>query len=122
MTTPRSAKQKGRMFEDAVAERVREWTGLDDDHIKRSRAAYSGEDLEMSRLAQSVLPFDFECKNQKTLSIPAWIRQVEKRTAKSGKDFVVVFKNHGSSRMFAVIDFDVFLELATRYRNEVPND
>jgi hypothetical protein len=123
---PRSAKQKGRDFEKSVAALIREWTGFGEDDVQHSRAANSGVDIELSKRVKKVFNYWHECKNQKTLSIKEWLRQVlaAQKTVKDESPFVIVFKQHGDSRKLCVIDYEVFLELATRdikrQRGEIP--
>jgi hypothetical protein len=114
---PRSRKAKGRRHEGAVAERLRAWTGLDEDHIERSRASYSGEDMEMSKEAKAALPYWFECKNHKTLAIPAWLAQIDKaiKKAKDTRVPVLVFRLKNKRKRYAVVDLEHFLLLATRF-------
>jgi hypothetical protein len=123
---PRSAKQKGRDFERSVAATIREWTGFGEDDVRHSRAANSGVDIELSKRVKRVFNYWHECKNQKTLSIKEWLRQVFSAQKAAGDEspFVIVFKQHGDSRKLCVIDYEVFLELATRdikrQRGEIP--
>jgi hypothetical protein len=103
-----------------VAERIREWTGLSEDDVTHSRAAYSGEDIILSAKARKLMDIWVECKNHKTLSIPEWLRQMaagQKRNNREDAKPVLVFKQHGDGTMICVIPFDDYLELLTEKLN-----
>ena len=89
---PSSAKQKGRLLENYLADQLR-IKGLD----QRARAENSSGagNREKSDIWTSVKILDqnvgFECKNQKTLAIPDWWRQTKKLES-LGREPVLVYK------------------------------
>lgn len=111
-------KRKGRDFEKYLAERVAETFDLPVTDVWNSRSGRKECDIQLSAAAYEVFPYHIEAKNQRSLSVPAWLRQAEADAATVGSEGrpveatpVVVFKQHGSSRAYAIIDFEVFLGL-----------
>lgn len=111
----RRSKAKGRALEKRVAEEVRAWTNLSEDDIKLSRASYSGIDLEMSEKAKRAWSWGPECKNHKSLKVPAWIKQAEENAGLYGLKPVIVFKQHGDGTLYVIIRFEHFMELSTNH-------
>lgn len=112
----RRNKQKGRQFERAVAQVIMDFFGLPETDVLNSRSGKKEPDIHMSAAAYEQCPLHLEAKNSKTLSIPAWIRQAEADAASVGSEGrpypatpVVVFKQHGDSQMYAVVDFKTLL-------------
>lgn len=112
----RRSKQKGKQFEKSVAQAIAATFGLELSDVYNARSGKKEADIQLSAAAKDVFPFHVECKNHKTLAIPAWLRQAESDCP--GDMYpALVFKQHGSSKKYAVIDFDLFLHLAAT-RNE----
>jgi len=101
----RNQKQKGNRYESKIAKRL-----SDSLNIELRRNPGSGN---MERWKGDIVPiededrikFDWciELKNQKTLKIPAWIRQVEEEAKEVNKKPVLVFHLHGTSKEYAVM-------------------
>lgn len=111
-----SAVEKGKLLENHVADRIRE-LGLDP-KAYRSHGSGNGNreksDIwtNMMVLGQNV---GIECKNQKTLLIPAWWRQV-KELESLGREPVLVFKQFREplEESKVIIYLETFLALAKR--------
>ena len=109
----KNATKKGKLLEDYVADQIRE-KGLDS---KAYPAHGSGNTTReksdiwtsMMILGQNV---GIECKNQKTLAIPEWWRQVRKLESLA-REPVLVFKIHHAplGDTLATIYLDTLLEL-----------
>jgi len=67
-------------------------------------------DVQLSEAGRKVFPYAVECKNTKTTSIGAWLKQAEANS--EGLEPVVVFRIPPSTKSYVVLDFDVFLELS----------
>lgn len=67
-------------------------------------------DVQLSEAGRRVFPYAIECKNTKTTSIAAWLKQAEANS--EGLEPVVVFRIPPSTKSYVVLDFDVFLELS----------
>lgn len=110
--TPQSAKQKGRKFQQEVRDKFLEYAPeLEPDDVRSTSMGASGMDILFSPAAARVWPFDVECKHVEKLSISKAIAQAKENT-KEGRIPLVVFKNKITQReAFAVIPFEVLLEL-----------
>jgi hypothetical protein len=111
----RTSKAKGRSFEASVAEDIAKALDADPRDVKRTPASIPGSDIIVHHSLRSRWEYYTECKNQKTLSIPAWIRQAEEGANRDdpGMTPIVVFKQHGNGKKYVVVDFDHFLRLVT---------
>jgi len=80
--------------------------------VKRTPAAVGGKDIILHHSLVPRFPFHVECKNTKTLAVPAWIEQAEEGAAKDGLGLepVVVFKLPKNSKKYIIVSFDYFLE------------
>jgi hypothetical protein len=109
----RSAKAKGRRLQDIVKKLLMEtYTELRDGDIKTAIMGESGRDIQFSPIAEDIIPFDIECKNQETASVWAWMKQAEENT-KEGRIPLVIFKrNH--SKIYAVIEWEKLLEILNK--------
>lgn len=122
----RRSKAKGKLLEKRVAERISDWIGLPTSDIVRARSGVDEADIGLSLEATKRFPYTVECKNHKTLAIPAWLRQMDEYAARARKrgespgPGVLVFKQHGAGKLYAVIDFELFLELATEHLVKEP--
>lgn len=120
----KSAIAKGKLLEDYVAQQIRE-KGIDPKAV-RSHGSGNGNTekgdiwTSMQILGQNA---GIECKNQKTLAIPDWWRQVQKLES-LGREPVIVFKlpkdSLGDAK--AVIYLDTLLELIANQAGEEKQD
>ena len=120
-----SAKAKGKLLEDYVADQIVE-LGLDP-RARRDGASGAGNRekgdviTSMTVLGQNA---GIECKNQATLCIPEWWRQTKKLES-LGREPVLVFKQFGEGlgETKVVIYLDTFLRLVKQAgdKGEVQN-
>jgi hypothetical protein len=110
---PSSAKQKGKLLEDHVADQIVA-KGID---LKARRDGASGAgNREKGDIITSMtilgVNAGIECKNQATLAIPEWWRQTKKLES-LGREPVLAFKIYGEPMedTKVVIYLDTFLEL-----------
>ena len=127
---PKSSKAKGRRLQNYVRDKLREvyiklWTKaprLEMDDIKSQTMGMSGEDIVLSPAARKLIPYSFECKNKERLNIWQSIKQCEQNS--SGSIPVVVIKRN-NSKIYAIMEFDEWLEIASKYyrrENDRRND
>jgi hypothetical protein len=116
---PNSAIQKGKLLENWLADKIVA-LGLDS---KACRSAGSGNgNREKSDINTSLTILGrnagFECKNHRTLAIPAWWRQVEK-LEQLGREPVLAFKlpQEGLEATKVVIYADTLLKLLKQAKN-----
>ena len=109
MSKARSAKAKGRRLQNLVRDTLREvFPKLHEDDIKSQTMGMAGEDIVLSPADREVIPYSFECKNKERLDL--WKSWEQALTNCGGRQPVLVIKrNH--SRVYAVLEFDAFLDL-----------
>ena len=109
MTKPKSAKAKGRRLQNLVRDTLRElYPSLHEDDIKSQTMGMPGEDIVLSPAAREVIPYSFECKNQERLDL--W-KSLEQALENSQGRKPILIINRNRSRVYAVIEFDAFLDL-----------
>jgi hypothetical protein len=111
-----SAKAKGRRLQQKVAaDIVRVFDELSEDDVRSVSMGCNGEDVLLSPLARTKVPFSIECKNTERLSIWNAIEQC-KKNADGHPPLVVFKKNH--SDMYAAVPWDALLSLlSAQYNN-----
>lgn len=103
-------KRKGKQFEKKIAELIAETIKLGERDVTSSRGGCTEPDIYLSEEAVRRYPYHTECKNQKTVRLPLWIRQAEKECP-SKLVPTVVFKLHGSGKQYIVLPFTEWLKL-----------
>lgn len=113
--TPRSRKNKGRQFENELAQTLREaFPDLDPADISARSMGDIGIDLLLSPIARQAFPFGVEAKRVERLNIYSAIKQAETNAKKEGLHPMVVFrKNH--DRAWAAIPLSVLLDIVSKY-------
>ena len=117
---PKSSKAKGRRLQNYVRDKLRDvyiklWTKapkLEPDDIKSQTMGMGGEDIVLSPAARKLIPYSFECKNKERLNIWQSIEQCEENS--NGSIPVVVIKRN-RSKIYAIMEFDEWLEIASKY-------
>lgn len=113
----RRSKTKGSNYERTVAHRFKEHYGVD--LVRTPQSGGFAKKLERADdFRGDIVPADksidfklhVECKNTKTWSLPAWLKQAES-DCPQGKSPVVIFHQHGTSNDYVCISFSDFLEL-----------
>ena len=116
-TKGRTSKAKGKTWEREVAAQVAEAIGLPVEDVYNARSGKKECDINLSTEARRRFPFYLECKNEKNARVPAWIKQMEgdlKLARQRGLPFrlgMVVFKQHGDRTPYALVRFDLLLDL-----------
>lgn len=113
---PRSAKAKGRNLQNYVRDALREvfcnsrkMPKLHEDDIKSQTMGMTGEDIVLSPLARSYIPYSFECKNVERLQFWKTVEQAEENVKKGTFPAVVVKKNR--KKPYVAIPLEHFIEL-----------
>ena len=112
---PKSAKAKGRNLQNLVRDKLRSifvdlWTKvpkLEYDDIKSQTMGMGGEDIVLSPMAKKLIPYSFECKNTERLNLWKSLGQCEDN---SEERIPVLIIKRNRSKVYAVIDFDYFLQ------------
>lgn len=107
---PRSAKAKGRKFQQLVRDILLEFAEgiLEKDDIRSTSMGADGEDILLSPAARKIYPYSFECKHVEKLSIWSAIEQCE-ANAEHHTPAVVFRKNRKEA--FIAIPFNHFMGL-----------
>ena len=84
------------------------YPNLHEDDIKSQTMGMSGEDIVLSPAAREVIPYSFECKNKERLDL--WKSLEQALTNSNGRRPVLIIKRN-RSRVYAVIEYDAFLDL-----------
>lgn len=110
--TVKSAKAKGRKFQQFVAERISVFTGIPfgkDELIRSREMGQSGVDIVLLGRALDLFPFSVEAKNQEKISLWAWIKQA-KENQKEGTDWLLFCKRNREDPI-VVMDMGVFFKI-----------
>jgi len=108
----RSAKNKGKRLQKQVQQLLLEKThpiGLVEGDISNTIMGEAGRDIKLSPAAESVIPFDIECKNQEHINIWSSIQQAEDNTKEGRIPMLVFSKNR--SKTYAVVELEKLLDL-----------
>ena len=109
MGNPKSSKAKGRRLQNLVRDTLREvYPSLHEDDITSQTKGMPGEDIVLSPAARKIIPYSFECKNQERLDLWKSLEQALENSR--GRRPVLVIKRN-RSQVYAVIEFDAFLDL-----------
>jgi|TARA_B110000908_G_C10268015_1_gene466769 hypothetical protein len=104
-----SAKAKGRRLQQKVATLlVESFEELQPDDIRSTGMGQSGEDIQLSPLARTKIPYSFECKNQERLNIWAAIEQAEANASEYAP--AIVFTRN-RTKTYVAIPLEEFVDL-----------
>lgn len=110
---PRSAKSKGRTFQNHVADKVRELLNTHPEEIRPALMSEGGMDIKLSPRLREIFPFSIECKNRERFNIWEAIHQAEKNKAVLTWP-AVMFKRNRQTPWVAVPE-EAFYELVKGY-------
>ena len=103
--TTRALKAKGRGLQnktrDAILDYFKPHLKMDD--VRSTTMGSTGEDILMSPLAQSLMPYTFECKKRENMNLAAAFRQNAKTAARTERRSVIVFSRNRKP-MFVAYD------------------
>lgn len=105
---PRSSKNKGRLLQNAVRDKLLEtFPKLQPDDVRSTGMGQTGEDIQLSPAAREVFPYQVECKSKAASQIHTYYEQA--KTHGTHEPLVIVKKNR--SITLAIVSLDHFLEL-----------
>jgi Holliday junction resolvase len=116
----RRSKTKGANYERKIAKRFEEWTGVEWVRVpmsggfhknKQTADDFRGDIVPASRQRRSRI--HIEAKDQKTWSLPSWLRQAQADTAQNGRIPLVVFHRHGTSEDYICLKLEDFCTLVS---------
>jgi len=104
---PQSAKQKGRLVQQAVRDAVyRFFPSLEPGDVESTAMGQSGEDIKLSPAARKLFPYAVECKSHNNFSIYKHYQQAKSNSSKSLTPLLVIKANH--QKPLVVVDLDHF--------------
>lgn len=112
-----SCKAKGRNLQKQVVYLLREYYDMDtsqenncyEGDIQSIPMGMSSEDIKLSPLAKTKIPFNIECKAQEKLNIWSALKQAETNSPK-GRTPLLVFKRN-RTKLYACMEFEDLLRL-----------
>lgn len=113
---PRSAKNKGALWQKEMCEMISRITGVKFDQqddacdIHSREMGLSGADIIVRGRARALFDFDPECKNCNVVSVPEWIRQAKSNS--KGDKYVIFVKSPRLEDNVAIMSIDNFESLA----------
>lgn len=107
---PRSAKAKGRNFQNRLAEDIRKAFGLSVNDVRPAIMSEAGMDIKLSDAARIAFPFAVEAKARESLPLWASIAQAEENAAIEALKPLLAFKRNGSE-VYVVLRWEDFMTL-----------
>ena len=107
-----SAKSKGRMLQQLVANKIGEILNMPvgcNECIASREGGQSGTDVRLIGEAKKNFPYSIECKRQEAWSVHGWIEQA-KKNQEEGTDWLLVCKRNRSNPV-VIMDMDAFFKL-----------
>lgn len=105
---PRSAKSKGRRLQQWVRDLILELNPeLTNDDVRSTSMGATGEDVQLSPKARSLVDYQIECKNKSEVSVCNWYEQA--RGHGNHSPLVVVKQDY--SDPLVVVDAREFFQL-----------
>lgn len=110
----RSAKQKGRSFQQWVRDKILEHFDkqLEPDDVKSTSMGAGGEDILLSPRARGIFRYSIECKSLKSIAVYKFYEQAKANC--KGYNPLVFIKMNGKKPL-AVVDAEYFISLHNPY-------
>ena len=113
---PRSAKNKGAAFQKKITKLLASILKVDPDKIghgddcllKPKRMGESGVDIHIDQSLRDKFPIAIECKNNKSASVPATIKQVLPYVKNGYKHWMCFMKIKTHHKPIVIMELDVF--------------
>tara|TARA_R100000008_G_scaffold11437_2_gene5745 strand:+ start:1255 stop:1590 length:336 start_codon:yes stop_codon:yes gene_type:complete len=105
-----SRRKKGKLLQNFVREKIlKTFPHLRKKDVVVANTGEPGPDIRLSRIAQRLVPWSFETKNQEKLStVYQWFRQADRNSHKL--EPALVIKKNGKKPL-VVIELDIFFDL-----------
>lgn len=116
----RRSRNKGSNYERTIAKKFKEFFGVDLVRTPQS-GGFAKKCVKAGEFRGDIVSADesidlrvhIECKNTKTWSLPAWLKQAEGDCPK-GKKPIVIFHQHGTSNDYVTLKLEDFMSLTTK--------
>lgn len=93
---------------------------LSPDDIEVTSSGATGEDIKLSPLARSLIPFTFEVKNQEAMNIWASLKQAGEHSKKTGHAPALAFRRNNSA-MFVTLRIEDFVNILRNVYEKTKN-
>lgn len=111
---PQSAKAKGRKLQQIVRDLILELnTELTKDDVRSTSMGAGGEDVQLSKAARALVPFQIECKNKRRHAVCTMFEQAKEHGPH--EPLLVVKQDHGDP--LVVLDARVFFEMVKQWKS-----
>lgn len=110
--THRSAKNKGKRFQNEIAEKISDLLDIPvekDGDIESRQMGMAGVDVILRGKAKDLFPYAVECKNAESWSIPKWVGQARANIGNFMTWLLFIRKNDYAP--IVVMDADEFFKL-----------
>lgn len=105
---PSSSKQKGRLFQQWVRDRIlATFLELSPDDVRSTSMGAGGEDIQLSPAARKFVPYQIECKSKATSQIHTYYEQAREH----GNHEPLVIVKQDRKAPLAVVDAEHFFQL-----------
>lgn len=113
---PSSAKQKGRLFQQWVRDKILKANPeLEADDVRSTSMGNGGEDVQLSPAARKQFPYQVECKSRASFTVYKDYAQASEH----GKHEPVLFIKMNNKKPLVILDAEVFINLI-RKLNALP--
>jgi len=110
---PRSAKNKGKRFQNWVRDLILEvFPELEADDVRSTSMGVQGEDIQLSPKARKYFPYNVECKANKSFAVYNIMQQAETH----GTSAPIAFLKGDRKKPLVVLYADDFVELLKQTR------
>ena len=107
---PSSAKSKGRTFQQWIRDKLIDKFSLHPDDCKSTSMGADGEDVQLSRAARELFPYQIEAKSRHAIAVYGFYEQAKTH----GSHEPVVFIKQDRSKPLVILDAAHFIELVKR--------
>lgn len=113
---PSSAKQKGRVFQQWVRDKLyKAFPTLSEGDIRSTSMGAGGEDILLSPAARRLIPWSIECKSVKAIAVYKFYDQAVEN---AGKYEPVVFMKMNQRKPLAMVDAEYFIKMQKQLKSK----
>lgn len=106
--TPQGAKQKGRLLQQWVRDKIIENNpGLTTEDVRSTSMGNGGEDVQLSPRARELFPFQVECKSKSQVAVYSWYDQASEHGT---NEPLLIIKENGR-RPLAILDATLLIKI-----------
>ena len=107
--TSRSRRSKGSDFQKVIAEKIRDYFGLEERDVVSTPNSQKGVDVLMSNRAKELFNYSMELKRQESISMWKWLEQAEANATDESPPLLIFKRNR--SDVYCCLKFEDFISL-----------